>query len=433
MGMKILDFVMCFIEQGMCFLFLDAMCEKKYRSRAFFFVIITLSSVVLFICSGITIAIRPILTIVQVMFLSSILYKDKFYIRSAYFIMILYVYAIIDVIFGNFVVIAFDEQFMFTLYSSLFYRILYCIIVKVVNVLIILLIYRGWRKIKNDVSLRFWMFYNVVILVFLLVTTVFIVIYSESEQTERTSFLFLIVSSSFFAMSMVVIYFFTEICYGFQRDKKLYMLETGYSTLQEKMALQNQNSEKLKKIQHDMKKHLLNAAALAEKGKFDTAAELLRNAGDDIEKNVPLLNINSGNDIVDAVIASKSAVCESCHIVFKYKIDLPDKIQIDVLDLSSLLSNMLDNAVEAAGKTNSPFVELNIFRYNAYLAICVKNSYTGNKIIARTSDCLATTKIDGASHGFGSRIIKDISLKYDGESTWEADGTVFSTVVLIKV
>ena len=120
MGMKILDFVMCFIEQGMCFLFLDAMCEKKYRSRAFFFVIITLSSVVLFICSGITIAIRPILTIVQVMFLSSILYKDKFYIRSAYFIMILYVYAIIDVIFGNFVVIAFDEQFMFTFYSSLF-------------------------------------------------------------------------------------------------------------------------------------------------------------------------------------------------------------------------------------------------------------------------------------------------------------------------
>ena len=61
-----------------------------------------------------------------------------------------------------------------------------------------------------------------------------------------------------------------------------------------------------------MKKHLLNAAALAEKGKFDTAAELLRNAGEDIEKSVPLLNINSGNDIVDAVIASKSAVCESC-------------------------------------------------------------------------------------------------------------------------
>ena len=38
------------------------------------------------------------------------------------------------------------------------------------------------------------------------------------------------------------------------------------SALQEKMALQNRNSEKFKKVQHDMKKHLLNAASLVEKG-----------------------------------------------------------------------------------------------------------------------------------------------------------------------
>lgn len=433
MEMKILDFVMCFIEQGMCFIFLDALCEKRYQSRALFAVVVTISSVVLFICSGITIAIRPVLSIIQVMFLSSILYKDKFYIRSAYYIMILYVYSIIDVIFGNFVVIAFDEQFMFTLYSSLLNRILYCIIVKGVNVLIILLIYRGWRKIKNDVPLRFWVFYNVVILVFLLVTTVFIVIYSEAEQTERTSFLFLIVSSSFFAMSMVVIYFFTEICYGFQRDKKLYMLETGFSALQEKMALQNQNTEKFKKIRHDMKKHLVNAVTLIEKGKYETAVELLKNAGDDIGKTATATNVASGNEIVDAIIVSKFAVCESRQIAFKYKTERLDKINIDVLDLSSLLSNMIDNAIEAASESDDPFVELDIFQYNAYLTICVKNSYIGSRVLARTSNCLESTKNDSTSHGFGSRIIKDIALKYKGEATWEANGSWFTTVVLIKV
>lgn len=347
--------------------------------------------------------------------------------------MILYTYAIVDVIFGNFVVIAFDEQFMFTLYSSLFYRILYCIIVKVVNVLIILLIYRGWRKIKNDVSLRFWVFYNVVILVFLLVTTVFIVIYSEAEQTERTSFLFLIVSSLFFAMSMVVIYFFMEICYGFQRDKKLFMLETGFSALQEKMALQSQNTEKFKKIRHDMKKHLVNAVTLIEKGKYETAVELLKNAGDDIGKNVISTNVASGSEIVDAIIVSKFAVCESRQIVFKFKTERLDKINIDVLDLSSLLSNMIDNAIEAASNSDDPFVELDIFQYNAYLTICVKNSYIGSRVLVRTSNCLESTKNDSTSHGFGSRIIKDIALKYEGEATWEANGSCFTTVVLIKV
>ncbi len=360
MEMKILDFVMCFIEQGMCFLFFNALCEKRFQSRVLFVIATIISAMLLFLCSEISIAIRPVVSFLQVIILSSLLYKDSIFVKSAYSIMILYIFSIIDIVFGNFVMIVFDEQFMNTFYSSLIYRIFYCIVVKAADAITIILIYKGWKKIKNDVIQRFWILYNVIMTVFLLITTVFIVIYSNS-QAENASLLFLIISISFFAMSMVVIYFFTEICYGFQRDKKLYILETGYSALQEKMALQNRNSEKYKKAQHDMKKHLLNAAALVEKGKFETAATLLRDAGENIDKNDSLINIESGSDIVDAIIASKSAVCESCHIVFKYKIECLDKIQIDVLDLSSLLSNMLDNAIEAAVGTDEPFVELNIF------------------------------------------------------------------------
>ncbi len=308
MEMKILDFVMCFIEQGICFLFFNALCEKRFKSRILFIIAITVSAVLLFLCSGISVAIRPVFSFLQVIIISSILYKDSLWVKSAYLIMVLYIFSIIDIIMGNFAMIAFDEQFLNTFYLPLFYRICYYVLIKIVNALTIYLIYKGWRKIKNDVSIKFWLLYNAVMFVFLLITTVFIVIYSYS-QVENTSLLFLIISISFFAMSMVVIYFFTEICYGFQRDKKLYILETGYSALQEKMALQNRNSEKFKKVQHDMKKHLLNAASLVEKGKFDTAAALLKDAGDNIDKSDPLINIESGSDIVDAIIASKSAVC----------------------------------------------------------------------------------------------------------------------------
>ena len=84
-------------------------------------------------------------------------------------------------------------------------------------------------------------------IVFLSITTIFIVIYSNVSQSDKTSLLFLVISISFFAMSMVVIYFFTEICYGFQRDKKLYMLETGYSALQEKNGFAEPKFREVKK------------------------------------------------------------------------------------------------------------------------------------------------------------------------------------------
>ena len=103
-----------------------------------------------------------------------------------------------------------------------------------------------------------------------------------------------------------------------------------------------------------------------------------------------------------------------------------------ITDLSSLLSNLLDNAVEAAAQTTEPFVRLTITKYNAYYTICVENSYMGKKSLKGSVGALISTKSDKAPHGYGTQIISDIAQKYDGNYSWEAQESRFiSTVIMI--
>ena len=135
---------------------------------------------------------------------------------------------------------------------------------------------------------------------------------------------------------------------------------------------------------------------------------------------------------MDAVLLSKTALCREKDIDFSYSVQPLENIKIGAADLSSLLSNLLDNAVEAAAQTTEPFVRLTITKYNAYYTICVENSYMGKKSLKESVGALNSTKSDKAPHGYGTRIISDIAQKYDGNYPWEAQESRFiSTVIMI--
>lgn len=433
MEMSILDFSLCAIENTIIFLFFNKLFKKRFQALQILIVAIFLATLFSFMFSGLNTIFKAVLGFINIFVISSILYKDPSIIKAGYSLMLLYILSVIDIIFGNLISILADQTFLSVFYSSVFLRLSVCLIIKAFDGLFIFLVYKMFKKIQYDIQPKFWVLYNAVILVFLLITVSFIELYSQKQQEAESSFLFLIISFSFFAMSMVVIYFFTEICSGFQRDKKLYILESGYDALKERMAFQSQSSEKIKKIYHDVNRHLTNVCTLIENGKHESAVELLYKAIGDMDKTSPQISVASGNDIVDAIIASKSVLAESKQIHFEYYTEPLNEIKVEVLDLSSLISNVLDNAFDAAEESSSAFVKLKIFKYNAYWTIYVENSYLGGLVLKRTVQCPISTKPNKFQHGYGSQIIKEVALKYNGEVTWEADGEAFKTIVLIKL
>lgn len=433
MEMYILDAALCMIECSAVFIFFNSLLTKRFRTFVPLVAAIFICGVIVFVCSGFSAAIKTIVYLVLLISGSSILYKDNILIKASYSALLLFISSIIDVIFGTLFSVVFNESFLDIFYSTFAYRTIVCLIIKTFEIAVMMLMYKGFAKIGENLKKTYWCLFGIVISVCLLVTTVFMSIYPQYNHPPGMAALYLIVSIAFFGMSIIITYFFMEICAGFQRDRKLYILESGYNILQEKVAVQNQSSEKLKKIRHDIKNHLLNISALLENGKAENAKELIKEIVGDIENTAMDIEVSTGNNIVDAVVSIKFAVCASKNIVLKTHIESLKSAKIDSKDISSLLSNLLDNAIESAEKAEEKYIDLVIYKYNAYYVIRIENGYGGCDAISCDGQRLISTKNNGFLHGYGTQIVEEIARKYNGESVWNADDKRFTVKVLLKI
>lgn len=77
--------------------------------------------------------------------------------------------------------------------------------------------------------------------------------------------------------------------------------------------------------------------------------------------------INSGNNTVDIVLNSKVNVAESCDITITVNAKITNEIKIDDIDLSVILGNLIDNAIEAATKENEKkYVHIQISQIRSF-------------------------------------------------------------------
>ena len=106
---------------------------------------------------------------------------------------------------------------------------------------------------------------------------------------------------------------------------------------------------------------------------------------------------------------------------------------MDESDLTALLDNLLENAVEAAKSTAEKRIDLFVENKNEhYIIVKVKNScdapptQKGNRFIS--------SKPNKNYHGIGIKSIKRIAQKYDGSSDFEYDDMTktFCAVVMLK-
>lgn len=137
--------------------------------------------------------------------------------------------------------------------------------------------------------------------------------------------------------------------------------------------------------------------------------------------------MTTGKATIDAALYNKISECKSKGISIKCTIDtVLDKY--DDIDLSVLLSNILDNAISGVKECKDPSIELIIKNKKAYTLISCSNTIN-ESVLEKNPNLIREDK--NTDHGYGVSSIKSIAKKYDGNvEYYEINGQLVVEILL---
>ena len=180
---------------------------------------------------------------------------------------------------------------------------------------------------------------------------------------------------------------------------------------------------------HETRNHLAALSALMDSGETEKAQALLHELIGATERCGG--TVNSGNAVADAILNQKAAQARKLNIPLTIDACLSDPLPIQTSDLSSLISNLLNNAIEASRLVEAPEITVRIFPAAGYLCFQVRNRADAQTL--QNNPQLATTKQEPEMHGFGLNIIRSIAEKYDGKAAFETNGDYFTARIMLAL
>ncbi|MBQ2745362.1 MAG: GHKL domain-containing protein [Lachnospiraceae bacterium] len=164
--------------------------------------------------------------------------------------------------------------------------------------------------------------------------------------------------------------------------------------------------QRMRQLKHDMKNHLMVIASYINGEDYEEAKAY---TSDILGKlNAMHSYIETGNSLMSHIINEKLELAKSGGIAVKAEIENLQFNNLASIDFSALLSNMLDNAIEASlqEENSNREIQVIISKQRGYETICVKNKI--NSSVLQVNPHLNSTKEEKNNHGMGIGNIRSI-------------------------
>ncbi len=186
--------------------------------------------------------------------------------------------------------------------------------------------------------------------------------------------------------------------------------------------------EETRHARHDLRHHFNHLSVMAEKGELEKIKAYLPNA----LSKLPNLEMNfSDNQAVDSVIGYYWGSAQKEGIPFLTQVDLPEVLPVDEMDVCLVLSNLLENALEASMRMPEGKRHIKVKTYmhsGRLMLISVENTFDGK--IRETDGVFRSSKRKGS--GVGIQSVRRIAEKNGGDSSFQYDDGIFSAKVMLR-
>lgn len=214
--------------------------------------------------------------------------------------------------------------------------------------------------------------------------------------------------SVFYFVFVILYYAETQKQAKLQREKD--MLDAQFRLSQTEFASLRQLQQNASSYRHDMRHHFALLQGLASNGRIEGIKEYLRTAQSDIDTITPIRFCE--NETVNLILSAFVAKAKQAEIMLMVDAKLTDLLPFSDTEICSLLSNALENAIQATKNVNDGdkrSIKLRLYSKNTKLCIDIRNRY---QVEPTFHQGLPITKEQG--HGFGTKSMAHIVEKHGG-------------------
>jgi len=189
-------------------------------------------------------------------------------------------------------------------------------------------------------------------------------------------------------------------------SEQLNALTRAWKTERNHYHEMEERRENLAKIRHDMNEHLIIIKELMQRGEYTKVNAMLDALTEYVASTREFMYC--GDPVVNAVMAENEKICKENGISLQYEFRIPKPLQMDAINICSIFSNLMRNAVAAAVKAKGvcpegDYVSVKAVVQGEYLHIITENSRTEEK------------KVLSGGKGYGKVILKELAERYNGQ------------------
>lgn len=281
--------------------------------------------------------------------------------------------------------------------------------------------------VEDDNFAQTWYVFWVLPLVFILLNLFMIPRYQSTLYTGRVLQGYIVLS---IALLILLFWFnavFLMMATSLNRNARLQQENQLLSMQQQRYENLKTAIEEARQTRHDMRHHLSRIFSLTEAGDMERLKSYLTKT----VSRIPNLDMSfCENRAADSVIGYYCALAKREDIPFCAQIDLPERLIIDEIDMCLVLSNLLENALEASLRTAPARQQIRATAYlhaERLLLIQVENTFDGE--IKEKDGVFRSSKRKG--NGIGIQSVRHIAEKTGGASTFTYQGGIFSAKVML--
>lgn len=250
------------------------------------------------------------------------------------------------------------------------------------------------------------------LLVLIPTVTIFLIIFINFNSTvsEAFSIMTLVMAVSFFAIASRLFVYSARIAEADENEKKL----------SENLNLQRENFERIcqsvdagRHYRHDMRHHLKVLSGMARQNNSVEILEYIGELNETADLCTPEMFCK--NPAINAVVSDYINRAETIGCRLEHKIYIPEELPFELPDMCIILSNALENALNACEKCpeDNRYIDLlTDFSDERKLKISVRNSCAD--IVELDAEGLPVVGARTDGHGIGLRGVKKTVEKYNG-------------------